>query len=108
MKKYVLTAAVYEKQSNRGIWCVEAIDMMGSEEVFVTLFAGPNARLRAMEYARAKFEKVETDLDLCPRTPAFARPIHRAGDAGPWRSGGPGPMIDVDRQDPAPPRLPPG
>jgi hypothetical protein len=97
VKKYVLTAAVYEKPGNRGIWCVEAVDMMGSVEVFVTVFAGPNAQLRAMEYARAKYERVETDFESYPRTPALARPPRHAGGAGPWQSGGLGIIIDAER-----------
>jgi hypothetical protein len=100
VKKYVLTAAVYEKPGNRGIWCVEAVDMMGSEEVFVTVFAGPNAQLRAMEYARAKFERVEADFDPCPRAPALDRPPRNAGGTGHWQSGGLGPIIEIGRQDP--------
>lgn len=108
LQKYLLTAAVYEQPNDRGAWCVEAIDMVGSRGVFVTLFAGPDAKIRAFEYARAKYETVDTNYDPSAAPPPLGRPLRRFSDAAYRRSGRPAPSNDADLPKPLPRRLLPG
>jgi hypothetical protein len=47
----------YEVMESRGVageWRVEAINFAGDGEVYVTIFAGPDAQARAIEYATWK------------------------------------------------------
>jgi hypothetical protein len=44
-----------------GTFVVEAIDMAGKGEVYMTTFTGPDAEMRAHEYAAEKFESVSLD-----------------------------------------------
>src|SRR5947207_2330556 len=108
VQKYLLTAAVYEEPNDHGAWCVEAIDMVGSRGVFVTLFAGPDAKVRAFEYARAKYETVDTDYDPGVPRPPLGRPLRRFSDAAYRRSGRPAPSNDAELPMPLPRRLLPG
>ena len=108
MQKYLLTAAVYEQPNDRGTWCVEAIDMVGSRGVFVTLFAGPDAKVRAFEYARAKYEAVETDYDPRSARALLDRPLRRFSDAAYRRPERQAASNDADLPRPVPRRLLPG
>jgi hypothetical protein len=108
VQKYLLTAGVYEQPNDRGAWCVEAIDMVGSRGVFVTLFAGPDAKVRAFEYARAKYETVDTAYDPSATPPPLGRPLRRFSDAAYRRSGRPAPSNDTDLPKALPRRLLPG
>ena len=105
LQKYLLTAAVYEEPNDRGAWCVEAIDMVGSRGAFVTLFAGPDAKIRAFEYARAKYEAVDTTYDPSIARPTPGRPLRRFSDAAYRRSGGAAPSNDAHMPRPLPLRL---
>jgi hypothetical protein len=108
VQKYLLTAAVYEQPSDRGTWCVEAIDMVGSRGVFVTLFAGPDSKVRAFEYARAKYEAVKSDYDPSSTRTALDRPLRRFSDAAYRRTALLPASNDADLPSPAPRRLLPG
>ena len=108
MQKYLLTAAVYEEPNDRGAWCVEAIDMVGSRGSFVTLFAGPDAKVRAFEYARAKYQAVDLNFDPSTARPSAGRPLRRFSEAAFRGSGRPTPSNDAELPRPVPRRLLPG
>jgi hypothetical protein len=108
VQKYLLTAAVYEQPSDRGTWRVEAIDMVGSRGVFVTLFAGPDSKVRAFEYARAKYEAVDSNYDPSSTRKPLGQPVRRFSDAAYRRSERPVASNDADLPAPAPRRLLPG
>ena len=82
--------------------------MVGSRGVFVTLFAGPDAKIRAFEYARAKYETVDTDYDPSTAPSPLGRPLRRFSDAAYRRTGRPAPSNDADLPRPLPRRLLPG
>lgn len=50
-----LSVEVVERKDAPGAWTVEATDEDGS--IFQAIFAGPEARERAEEYARFKYER---------------------------------------------------
>jgi len=50
-----LEVAVVERNGQPGVWTVEAIDMAGDGNIYQAIFAGPEARERALEYARFKY-----------------------------------------------------
>ena len=54
-----LTAEVVERNDTPGTWGVEAINMAGDGEIYMTVFSGPGARDRAIEYATAKYADVQ-------------------------------------------------
>lgn len=53
-----LNAEVVKRRDTPGAWGVEAIDIGGDGQCFVTIFAGPQARERAVEYAHVKYASV--------------------------------------------------
>jgi hypothetical protein len=108
VQKYLLTAAVYEQPNDRGSWCVEAIDMVGSRGVFVTLFVGPDAKVRALEYARAKYEVVKSDYDPGSARAALDRPLRRFSEAAYRRPERQAASNIADLSRPVPRRLLPG
>ena len=50
-----LTVKVIERRNAPGEWGVEAINMAGDGEVYITIFSGPSAKARAAEYAEIKY-----------------------------------------------------
>ena len=50
-----LDVAVEERKDAPGVWVVEAIDYDNEGTAFVTTFGGPDAELRAREYATFKY-----------------------------------------------------
>lgn len=48
-------ATVYKGDVDPEDWVVEAIDSSGDGGIYVTVFSGPLARERAVEYAREKY-----------------------------------------------------
>jgi hypothetical protein len=59
MKQINLPAEVVERDSTPETWAVEAIDVDGDGDVYVSLFSGPKARARAVEYAEEKYAAVK-------------------------------------------------
>lgn len=59
MRKSILPAIVYERRQQPGCWGVEAIDNAGDGVIFLTVFSGPEAKARAVEYAGYKYDRVE-------------------------------------------------
>lgn len=49
-------ARVVKRDDLGGIWSVEATNEKGIDEPYVTLFAGPDAKDRAIEYAAFKYQ----------------------------------------------------
>jgi hypothetical protein len=47
--------AVEEMRAHPGAWTVEAIDTVGDGAIYQAIFAGPDAKGRADEYARFKY-----------------------------------------------------
>ena len=58
MERLGLEAEVVERRDAPNAWGVEAIDAEGDGAVLMALFSGPDAKERALEYARAKFRKI--------------------------------------------------
>ena len=52
----------FEDKRNAGDWRVEAIDFDDEGQVYVTIFSGPQAQMRAEEYA-ALMNKQESRMD---------------------------------------------
>jgi len=82
--------------------------MVGSRGVFMTIFAGPDAKIRAFEYARAKYKTVDTNYDPSVAPPPLSRPLRRFSNAAYRRTGRPAPSNDADLARPLPRRLLPG
>jgi hypothetical protein len=61
MEREPLRAVVYEQHDKDAddAWAVEAIAENGQGDIFTTVFYGPHARERAVEYAHAKYETIE-------------------------------------------------
>lgn len=51
-----LDVAVEERRGEPGVWTVEAIESAGDGRIFQAFFAGPEAKERAKEYARLKYD----------------------------------------------------
>ena len=52
-------AVVYQGYVNQDDWVVEALDSHGDGGIYVTVFVGPQAKERALEYAGEKYSGVE-------------------------------------------------
>jgi hypothetical protein len=52
-------AIVYKGYLSDDDWVVEAIDSQGDGGIYATVFAGPSAKERALEYAEEKYSGVE-------------------------------------------------
>lgn len=48
-------AKVYPHPQEPGDWMVGALDSSGDGGIYTTVFSGPNAKERALEYAQAKY-----------------------------------------------------
>jgi hypothetical protein len=48
-------------------WVVESVDSNGSGETYVTVFSGPQAKVRALEYATQKYPGFELRSSDRPR-----------------------------------------
>jgi hypothetical protein len=48
-------ATVYQSERDSTDWCVGSLDSSGEGSIFTTVFLGPFARERALEYAREKY-----------------------------------------------------
>lgn len=55
LTKSGLIAEVVERRDEPGCWGIEAIDVAGDGQIYMTLFSGPDARDLAIEYATAKY-----------------------------------------------------
>ena len=53
-----LTAEVMQRDERPETWAIEAIDEKGDGEVYVTLFTGPFAKERALDYAAVAYQRV--------------------------------------------------
>jgi hypothetical protein len=51
-------ATVYPSARDPADWCVESLDSSGEGSIYTTVFLGPFARDRALEYAREKYSGV--------------------------------------------------
>ena len=73
-----LRAKVFEDRIVRDDWRVEKMDRDGGVE-YIEIFAGPNARQRAIDYARHRFGDFnEIVLEPCADwAPPWSRPISR-------------------------------
>lgn len=54
-----LIAVVVERKDAPGLWGVEAICVDGDGECYLTVFSGPDAQHRAVEYATVKYADVQ-------------------------------------------------
>ena len=61
LRRVAAVATVYQGDLSPDDWVVTSIDSGGDGGIFVTVFSGPLARNRAMEYAREKYSR----LRLC-------------------------------------------
>jgi hypothetical protein len=52
-------AVVYQGYLGDDDWVVEALDSHGDGGIYATVFAGPSAKERALEYAEEKYSGVE-------------------------------------------------
>ncbi len=57
MEQINLEAEVSQRRDTPNAWGVEAIDYPADGAVYMAVFSGPQAKERALEYARAKFAK---------------------------------------------------
>ena len=55
-------AVVYRGYVNDDDWVVEALDSHGDGGIYVTVFVGPKAKERALEYAGEKYSGVEVRM----------------------------------------------
>lgn len=51
-------AEVYKDDPQPGDWMVSSLAKSGDGGIYCTIFAGPDARARAIEYAEAKYDEV--------------------------------------------------
>jgi hypothetical protein len=59
LRRVAAVATVYQGDVGPDDWVVEALDSTGDGGIFVTIFAGPLARERALEYAQEKYSGLE-------------------------------------------------
>jgi hypothetical protein len=59
LRRVAAFATVYQGYVTRDDWVVESFDADGSGEVYITVFSGPHARERAIEYAEEKYPGFE-------------------------------------------------
>ena len=50
-----LNVEICERKDAPGVWAVEALNLQGDGECYLTLFSGPNAKGRAIEYRDWKY-----------------------------------------------------
>lgn len=55
MMRRDLTAEITRRDTAPNSWGVEAIDTMGDGAIELTIFSGPQAKLRAIEYAALRY-----------------------------------------------------
>lgn len=55
LKRIAAVAAVYKGGGGPEDWVVETIDSTGDDGICVTVFVGPDAKERAIEYASEKY-----------------------------------------------------
>jgi hypothetical protein len=60
-------AIVYQGYINDDDWVVESLDSHGDGGIYVTVFVGPQAKARALEYAGEKYSGVEVRMRDQPR-----------------------------------------
>lgn len=51
-------AEIYKDDPQPGDWMVWSLDKSGDGGIYCAIFAGPDARSRATEYAEAKYDEV--------------------------------------------------
>jgi hypothetical protein len=55
MEQINLEAEIVERKDTPNAWGVEAIDYNNDGAIYMAVFSGPDAKERALEYARSKF-----------------------------------------------------
>lgn len=60
MERSNLQAEVVPRKDAPGSWGVEAIDYEDDGAISVAIFSGPDAKERALEYARSKYREVNS------------------------------------------------
>lgn len=65
LRRVASVATVYPAEDGSAAWVVSALDSSGDGGIFDTIFSGPEARTRALEYAREKY----AGLQLCEPHP---------------------------------------
>lgn len=51
-----MEVGIVERRDIPGAWAVEAINVAGDGEIYLTVFSGPDAKDRAEEYAAMKYQ----------------------------------------------------
>jgi hypothetical protein len=59
LRRVAAFAIVYQGHLNDEDWVVEALDSDGDGGIYATVFSGPLAKERALEYAEEKYSGVE-------------------------------------------------
>lgn len=59
IRRVAAFAIVYKGYVGENEWVVETLDSHGDGGIYVTVFAGPQAKERALEYAEEKYSGVE-------------------------------------------------
>jgi hypothetical protein len=68
LRRVAAFAIVYKGYVGEEDWVVETLDSHGDGGIYVTVFAGPLAKERALEYAEEKYSGVEVrNRDRPPR-----------------------------------------
>lgn len=68
VRRVAAFAIVYKGYVGEEDWVVETLDSHGDGGIYVTVFAGPQAQERALEYAEEKYSGVEVrSPDRLPR-----------------------------------------
>lgn len=84
MNRIAATAEVYKAAADLSDWVVWASTPEADGEVFVTTFSGPDAEIRALEYAALKYaglQRHEPDRQQCRSSQRTSAP----GDQPPIR-----------------------
>lgn len=59
VRRVAAVAIVYQGYISEADWVVEALDSHGDGGIYTTVFSGPSAKERALEYAGEKYSGVE-------------------------------------------------
>jgi hypothetical protein len=67
LRRVAAFATVYQGYVSHDDWVVESFDADDSGEAYLTVFSGPQARERALEYATEKYPGFELRMPGQPR-----------------------------------------
>jgi hypothetical protein len=59
LRRVAAFATVYQGYVSPDDWVIETLDSTGDGGVYITVFSGPKARERALEYAEEKYSGVQ-------------------------------------------------